>query len=552
MSAFKSRGRKLFFVGLSLFALPLLLLSLRAPSPRYFEILKNLEIFTALYKQVNEHYLEEVSPTKLMKTGIKAMLKSLDPFTQYISEEDIEDYQMKTLGKYGGVGIELGMSSDSSFVVKEIYEGSPAQKEDLQLGDRLIQIGDLSLKGKTYKDIARLVRGEAGSEVVLTVRRYKEDTLRRVALVREEIKLKSVPYRRMIGDSVAYIQLSDFTPQASESVKEALRELVQGEGATGVILDLRGNPGGLLNEAIKVSNLFVPKNAEVVRARGRGEGWDKRYLTQSQPLDTLTAMVVLIDEESASASEIVAGVIQDYDRGVLVGRQTYGKGLVQTTVSLEYNAKLKITTARYYIPSGRYIQAIEYAKQEVPQQEDTIPFYTKHGRPVYAKNGLMPDVEVDQDMPNILKLLHEKNLLFDFATHYYYTHKQRVPDSLNFALSDKDYEDFLQFVTSHALRTEWEKAWEELKMELGKDNQGHELSGWNEQRGQMETFLGDLRRQQLMTHKARISKALAQHIIYHYHALSARIAFSLQHDPDVKEALAILRRKERYHALLRP
>ncbi|MCY4419253.1 MAG: S41 family peptidase [Cytophagales bacterium] len=536
-----------FWIGL--LSLSLLLLSLKEPSPRYFEILKNLEIFTSLYRQVNAHYIEETSPTQLMHKGIHAMLASLDPFTNFIPEEDIEEYRMQFLGKYGGIGIKASYAFDSSFVVTEIYDDSPIQDEEIQVGDKIVKLGDIVLDKNVRNHLAlsRLIRGEEGSILSISVQRYGEDTLRHLRVRRKEINIKSVPYYGMLESTIGYIKLLSFSNHAGRHVREALRELKK-QGAKQIVLDLRGNPGGLLQEAVSVANVFIPKGMEIVSSKGRTQAENQRYTTQHLPTDTNIRMVVLIDSHSASASEIVAGVIQDYDRGILVGRKTFGKGLVQTSVPLEYNARLKITTARYYIPSGRYIQEIEHARDKTARQGNK-KFFTRNKRPVYAQNGISPDLEVGQKRAEIVDILHEKKILFEFATRYRHHHPK--PPNLNeFSLGEAAYEDFLGFLKNYSLALGWQTPWNQLEEYL--EQHSYKTPEQDTQWTQTKKILKDIQNQQLRQHKEQISQALSQVIIQHYYPTWDQVAFSLKYDKDLNKAREVLRDTARYEALLLP
>ena len=331
------------------------------PSEKYFEITKNLDIFATLYKEVNTYYVEDVDPNQLIKTGIDAMLESLDPYTNYIPEDDIEDYRTMTTGQYGGIGALIGTRNGKNMIIMP-YEGFPAHNAGLKIGDEIIMVDGINVKEKAYTDISKLLRGQAKSTLQISVRRYGSSELVEVKMSREKITIDNVPYFGLVDDGIGYIKLSDFTTNAGKEVKNAVVDLKE-QGATQFILDLRGNPGGLLNEAVNVSNIFIPKGSEVVSTKGKMTDWNKTYKALNPPVDTEMPLVVLVSSSSASASEIVAGVVQDYDRGVLVGQKTFGKGLVQATRPLTYNSQLKITTAKYYIPSGRCIQAIDYTSR---------------------------------------------------------------------------------------------------------------------------------------------------------------------------------------------
>jgi carboxyl-terminal processing protease len=425
----------------------IVLFSFTDPGERYFEIAKNLDIFATLFKEVNTYYVDEINPNKLMRTGIEAMLESLDPYTNYIHEDDIEDYRTMTTNQYGGIGALIGRNNDKNLIIMP-YEGFPAEKKGLKIGDELIEVDGVDVRDKNTSEISKLLKGQANTEVELTILRYGVDKPMKFNLKREKITIDNVPYAGMVTEDVGYIKLTDFTTSAGKEVSRALEKLKE-EGATKVILDLRDNPGGLLNEAVNVTNVFIPRGQEVVSTKGKMTDWNKTYRALNNPVDTDIPLAVLTNSRSASASEIVSGTIQDYDRGVLVGTKTFGKGLVQATRPLSYNSQLKVTTAKYYIPSGRCIQAINYGERNEDGSVKRIPdslkveFETRNGRPVYDGGGIDPDVVVeDKNLAPITLSLMSKGLLFDYATQYYYTHPS-IDQARNFMLTDQEFEKFI-------------------------------------------------------------------------------------------------------------
>ncbi|MBR9999113.1 MAG: S41 family peptidase, partial [Cyclobacteriaceae bacterium] len=406
----------------------IVLFSYTNPSERYFEIAKNLDIFATLFKEVNSYYVDEVNPNKLMRTGIEAMLESLDPYTNYIPEDDIEDYRTMTTNQYGGIGALIGRNNDKNLIIMP-YEGFPAHKKGLKIGDELIEIDGVNVIEKTTGDISKLLKGQANTDVELTIIRYGVEKPMKFSLKREKITIDNVPYSGLVAEDIGYIKLTDFTTSAGKEVSRAVEKLKE-SGAKKLILDLRDNPGGLLNEAVNVTNVFITRGQEVVSTKGKMTDWNKTYRALNNPIDTEIPLVVLTNSRSASASEIVSGTIQDYDRGVLVGTKTFGKGLVQATRPLSYNSQLKVTTAKYYIPSGRCIQAINYGERNEDGSVKRIPdslkveFETKNGRVVYDGGGIDPDIVVeDRNLAPITLILMSKGLLFDYATQYYYSHE---------------------------------------------------------------------------------------------------------------------------------
>jgi carboxyl-terminal processing protease len=417
----------------------------------YFEISKNLDIFATLYREVNAYYVDDVDAGKLMRKAIDEMLNSLDPYTNYISESEIEDYRFQMTGQYGGIGSQIGQKDDY-IMITDPYEGYPAQKEDLRAGDLLLEVDGNVVRGKNSSDISKLLKGQPGTKVKLKIRRDGEGDLIKV-LTREEIHVKNVPYSGMINEHTGYIRLQSFTNDAGKEVRNALIELKKNTGLTSVILDVRGNPGGLLHESVNIVNVFVPQQTEIVSTKGKIKESDKTYKTLDQPVDTEIPLVVLTNRSSASASEIVSGSIQDLDRGVIIGTRTFGKGLVQNTRPLSYGTQVKITTAKYYTPSGRCIQALDYSHRNedgsVGVVADSLKkeFKTKNGRKVYDGGGVAPDIIVEhKNYSKITESLLTKQLIFDFATRYRASHPS-IASAKEFRLTDKDFEDFKQYIT---------------------------------------------------------------------------------------------------------
>ncbi|HOY50075.1 MAG TPA: S41 family peptidase, partial [Flavobacteriales bacterium] len=390
----------------------------------YFEISKNLDIFATLFREVNLYYVDEIQPGQMMKTGIDAMLESLDPYTNYIPEDDIEDARFMTTGQYGGIGA-LIRTKDDFIVVSEPYEDAPAAKADLRAGDVILEIEGRSTKGKTSSDVVKVLKGQPNTPVKLLIKREGEEKPLEKTIVREEIKVNNVPYYGMVDDKIGYIKLTGFTQDAGREVKDALLKLKENDKLEGVVLDLRGNPGGLLREAINIVNVFVDKNLDIVSTKGKVKDWDKTYKSLNSPVDLNIPLAVLVNRSSASASEIVSGSIQDLDRGVIVGQRSFGKGLVQTSRPLSYNTQLKITTSKYYIPSGRCIQAKDYSHRNEDGSVGTVPdsmikeFTTRAGRKVYDGGGVIPDVSMPvKEYTPISRSVMSNNIIFDFATQY--------------------------------------------------------------------------------------------------------------------------------------
>jgi len=416
-----------------------------------FEITKNLEIFVNLYRELNTYYVDELDPGELIRTGIDAMVGSLDPFTNYISESDIEGYRYMTEGRYNGIGA-MSEMIDDYVTITELYEGQPAATAGLKVGDQIVAVDGKEARGKTPDEVNEILRGFPGTEVKLTLKRPGREETIDIRLVRDEVSIPNVPYKGLVSEDIGYIALTTFTRNAGRNVGKALKELqVEQPNLKGIVLDLRGNGGGLLTEAVNVANVFIPKNELVVTTKGKVKEWDRSFRTQNTPIDTDIPLVVLIDQNSASASEIVSGVIQDYDRGVLIGQRTYGKGLVQNTRDVGYNAKVKLTTAKYYIPSGRCIQSVKYEEGEpvhIPDDERQ-PFKTRIGRTVLDGGGVKPDILLEEITDNqVVKSLIEDHYLFDYVTQFC-LENETIPEVEDFSFDA--YADFQAFLQKHRL-----------------------------------------------------------------------------------------------------
>ena len=396
---------------------------------KLFQIDKNLDIYYTLIRELNLFYVDEINPNDLVKTSIDQMLESLDPYTTYIPESDMEDFRFMTTGEYAGIGALIGKQRDH-IIISEPYEGFPAQKSGLKAGDILLEVAGKGTEDMSTEDVSNLLKGPANQVVKVKIERPGVKKPFDVDIVREQIQIDAVPYYGMLDDKIGYIRLSSFTANCGDEVKQIVKELKEKHHAQSLILDLRSNPGGLLNEAVKIVNIFVPKGVEVVSTKGKVKQWDKEYDATEQPVDTVMPLAVLVNRGSASASEIVSGALQDLDRAVIIGTRTFGKGLVQTTRDLSYNTKLKVTTAKYYIPSGRCIQALDYSHRNEDGSVGVVPdsliseFTTRKGRKVYDGGGVTPDVKVDLDQLSSLSYnLMRDYMVFDFATLYANQHE---------------------------------------------------------------------------------------------------------------------------------
>ncbi|GAB4381683.1 MAG: S41 family peptidase [Salibacteraceae bacterium] len=519
----------------------------------YFEITKNLDLFASVYKEVNVSYVEEVEPGKLVKTGIDAMLSSLDPYTNYIPEADIEDYRFMTTHEYGGIGALIGQR-DKKIMLTEVYENSPAYKAGLRAGDVIVSVDGIEAHGKNSTQLSEMLRGATGTQVTVSVFRPATNASFTTKITRDKIKIEDVPYFGMLDSETGYIALNSFTETASIEVKKAYEKLKQ-NGMRKLIFDLRGNGGGLLLEAVNIVNFFVPKGESVVEVKGKLKENYKLYKALKQPLDLDVPLTVLIDESSASASEIVAGTLQDLDRAVIVGRPSYGKGLVQSTVDLSYNAKLKITIAKYYTPSGRCIQRIDYGKRDSEGNPLDIPdsltttYETRKGREVKDGAGILPDVLVEEDQySDLLITILNENLVFDFATQYYFKHDSIAPPE-EFKLSDAEYDQFVQFVIAHDFeyKTSSAKVMEELKEVIAQDEFMDEVQN------EFDALYAKLQRdkkQDLKKFRTEIQRTLENEIISRYYFTQGRIRSYLTFDKTIAEAKKILNNKELYSSVL--
>lgn len=519
----------------------------------YFEITKNLDIFYSLFKELNLYYVDDTEPGDLMKEGIEGMLISLDPYTNYIPESDIEDYRFMTTGQYGGIGA-LIRKKGENIVIAEPYKGFPTEKAGLIAGDIILEIDGKSTEGKSTSDASKVLKGQPGTTVKLKVQRRGQEKAIEKDVVREEIQIESVPYKGMLDEETGYINLSSFTRNCSQEVKNAFTDLKK-EGMQKLVLDLRGNPGGLLDEAVSICNLFVPKGELIVSTKGKVEEWNKNYTARKDAEDLSMPIVVLVNRGSASASEIVSGTLQDLDRGVVMGEKTFGKGLVQTTRPLSYNAQLKVTTAKYYIPSGRCIQAVDYSNRNDDGSVGHIPdsliseFKTKAGRTVFDGGGIDPDVKTEnQILGDISIALMQEMLVFDFATEYFFT-KDSVENPSTFTISDELYEEFKAFLSDKKLdyTTTSEILMEELKKAAEEEKN---FKAIQLEYSALENKVQHNKTEDLETYKPEIMEMLRSEIVSRYHFQEGRIAAMLQDDPAVIQARELLSDKEEYHKVL--
>lgn len=525
----------------------------------YFEISKNLDIFTNVFKELNNYYVDPIEPGKLVQKGIDAMLSELDPYTNYITESDIEDFEFQTTGKYGGIGTTM-RSKKGSIFVGAVYENTPAQKAGLHPGDEILKIDGKSTAEKSIEDISVLLKGAPGTKLTITVKDAYTGLTSDKMIVRGEIELSSVPYASLLGDKkdIAYVKLTQFTPGCSKLVKDALDSLKGvNNNLSSVLLDLRDNPGGLLSEAVEVCNLFLDKGQQIVSTKGKMESSDQDFLTKGKPWNTQIPVAVLINHGSASASEIVSGTIQDLDRGIVVGERSYGKGLVQITRPLGYNARIKLTTAKYYTPSGRCIQALDYAHRNDDGSVGKVPdslkkeYKTANGRIVRSGGGVAPDVKIsDEHTSKLAATIYYKGYFFDYATQYAKNHKTIAP-AYGFQLTDKEYNEFAKWLSTkeYDYKTETEIVLDSLKETAMREEYFDEIKPAYEQ---LTKKLSHDKQQDLIKHKKQISFFLESEIVSRYYYLGGRIAHGLAIDKDVEKAVNLLQKPTDYNALLKP
>ncbi len=537
------KNKRLLLLAFSLLALS----PLWSQQSKYFDISKNLEIFANAYKEVNHSYVDELDPGKVMRQGLDAMLEGLDPYTNYISETDIEGYRIQTDGKYNGIGAE-GQQMGDYMIVTEIYENSPAHKAGLKVGDAILAVDGQSAKGKTEREVLEFLRGFPGTQADLVVRRPGESKELKISLQREEVDIPNVPHFGLVAEDIGYVNLTTYTRDAARNVGNALHDMkTKNPHLKGLILDLRDNGGGLLNEAVSLVNLFIPRGELVASTKGKVPEWDNIFKTFNNPMDENIPLVVLINKMSASASEVTCGALQDLDRAVLMGQRSYGKGLVQNMKDLGYNARVKLTTAKYYIPSGRCIQAVRYKNGEpvdIPESE-RAQFKTRNGRVVLDGGGVKPDVLLPHDTAaGVVTALLQQHIIFDYATQYALRHPSI--DSIEL-FSFTDWDDFSRFVQSKNFEYESasEKKLKELRAIAASENYpiGADIQA-------METKIKSDKKDDLVKNKLRILHEIEQEIVGRYYFQRGKVRKSLKNDPEVEEAVKLLNDPGRYKAIL--
>ncbi|WP_264559995.1 S41 family peptidase [Flavobacterium sp. N2270] len=515
----------------------------------FFEIAKQIEIFTNLFKTVNQNYVDETNPGELMDNAIKNMLIELDPYTVFFNEQDVLKFKINTTGEYTGIGAMVTRKEGRVFI-KEIYKGFPADKAGLKAGDEIVQIGDINLK--EYKeDASQLLRGAKNTKVNLEI--IRQNKKQAIAIVLDEVDIKAVPYFSLIDASTGYIVLSKFTETASKETKAALLDL-KSKGATKIILDLRANPGGLLHEAVNICNLFVPKNEVIVTTKSKNVKHNNTYKTNYEPVDLEIPLTILVDGKSASASEIVAGALQDLDRAVIVGNRSFGKGLVQRPLNLSYGTQVKVTISRYFTPSGRCIQALDYARKDANgkaikiKQDDFNEFKTKGGRSVYDGGGILPDVIIEETkLSAVTEDLIKNDAIFDFATQLYYNYQNTgLPNNL----SEVDFNAFKQFLKhdKYNFATETSLA---LKKVLETAKKEKIESGISKEYALLQTAIEKSMNEEILTHKKEILNLLYDELIIRFQYRDGLYLNYTQNNTVINKAKSILNNETEYKTILK-
>lgn len=519
-----------------------------------FQISKNLDVFASVYKEVNINYVDDINSAKLVKTGVDAMLEGLDPYTEFVPESEIENYKLHYVStQYGGIGASIFLR-DNKVYVSDVFAGFPAQKADIRQGDQMLKINDIELAGKTNDQVSQLLKGSKGAVIKLLMKRDADPAVAKT-LTRDEIKQPNVVYTGMVANNMGYIKLNKFLENSAQEVTDALITLKK-NNPNGIILDLRSNGGGILQEAVKIVNLFVQKDVMVVSQRGKIKEKNFTYNTVSTPLEPNLPLVVLVNSRSASASEIVAGALQDLDRAIVIGQRSYGKGLVQQTFNLPYNSLVKVTVAKYYVPSGRCVQALDYAHRKddgsvIKVADSSIhEFKTRNGRSVYDGSGIYPDIFVKQDrFANITQTLVSKLFVFDYATKYRNAHPQPI-DPKTFALTDEGYNDFTKYLEgkNYTYNTISEKMLSSLKTEATKEKQFTEIQA---EYDALKAKMAASKKNDLQLHKAEIKQVLENEIASRYGYEKARYEANFKYDKELAEAVKTMQDKAQLASILK-
>lgn len=522
-----------------------------AQNQNNFEISKSIDIYNSLFKELNINYVDDIKPGELNETAINAMLDKLDPYTVFVPESEIEDYKLITTGEYGGIG-SLIQLIDGHVTISEPYEGFPAQKAGLIPGDVLMEVNGVDVSTKSTSQVSDLLKGQPGSTIEIKIKREGHDNLIAKSLIREKIKIDNISYTNVFDNGVGYVRLSGFTQKAAQEVKEIFLNMKKNHDLKGMIIDLRGNGGGLMSEAVDIVNIFVDKGELIVTTKGKTADRNSVHRTKDVPVDKEIPLVILVNEASASSSEIVAGALQDLDRAVIVGQRTFGKGLVQNILPLSYNTQMKITVAKYYIPSGRCIQEIDYSHKDTIQSKDSANmevFKTRNGRKVYSGKGIAPDVKLEPlKFSTISTNLYINNLIFKFANKYASQH-QTIDSAGVFKIDDQIFEDFVKFIEekNFSYTTESERLIEKLK-KIAKEEEY--LDVVNPQLEILEKQLKEHKAEDIRKHRDEIEDLLRLEIVGRYYYQKGEIIASLENDPELQKAFDVILDKEQYNNIL--
>ncbi|MCP4441344.1 MAG: S41 family peptidase [Aureispira sp.] len=528
------------------------MLMLSTDQNRFFRISKSLEMFADTYRVVNNQYVDKTDPNKLMRIAIDTMLKKLDPYTNYFSEAEMEQLRIGMKGGWDGIGVEI-TKHKGAVLINELVEGTPAHEKGIEIGDVLLSIDGVEITERKVKDIENLLHGKLGTQLTIKIKRPITGKEEEITLARTKVVKKNVPYHGMLNDTTAYIVLTTFTERAAANIADAFKELQEDYTPKQLILDLRDNGGGLLIEAVNICNLFVQKGLGVVSTRNKIADWDRSFRTLNQPIDTKIPIAILINGRSASASEIVAGALQDFDRALLIGRKSFGKGLVQNVKDIGYSSRVKLTTAKYYIPSGRCIQALEYEDGQAVKIADSLKteFKTANGRVVYDGTGLFPDYEVAKPKESaIVKSLKKKLVFFAYANAFY-AENDSIVSAADFEVTDALFEDFVSFIKKekHTYVTSTERELKKIKAQAKRE--GH-YDVLKPTLSKMEKQIVEDKAQDLKKHEAEIKRLLKEEIVSRYYFERGVIEARLSQDIDIDEAINLFADKKKFKSLLAP
>jgi carboxyl-terminal processing protease len=515
---------------------------------KLFEISKNLEIFISVYKELNTNFADELDPSTLMRTAIDAMTHSLDPYTNFVSESQVESYWINEDDKYQGIGARVGLVQ-KKLMILEAYQGGPALTAGIKSGDEIISVNGVNIEGKKIEEVNAILRGIPGTDIKLSIKKNGSDLAEDINVKRGEVNIPNVPYSGFVADGVGYISLTTFTQNAGSNISKALRELkTKNPNMSGIILDLRQNGGGLLHEAVNICNIFIPNGEIVVTTKSKVKERDQTFKTQSQPADLEIPVAILIDKRSASASEIVSGVMQDLDRAVLIGQRSFGKGLVQNTKELPYNARLKITTSKYYIPSGRCIQGVEYENGEpkdIPDSQRT-KFKTKNGRIVMDGGGVTPDVKLPaRNVSAVTQALVDQHIIFDYVNNFC-QNKEKIDTIGVFKFTD--FNGFTEYLKKRNFQYETEAEKYLNKAKESMDSASDKTL--SDEIVKLKQKISASKSDELQASKMQIIEEIEKEIVSRYYFQKGKVQLTLDNDPEVKEAISILKDSNRYKKIL--